>query len=45
MPRAYLADAASDERVTAREWFASGARRRYDPIGKTAPRMRPATSA
>ncbi len=28
-------DAASDQRVTARGWFASGARRPYDPIAKT----------
>jgi pimeloyl-ACP methyl ester carboxylesterase len=28
-------DAASDQRVTAREWFASGTRRPYDPIAKT----------
>jgi pimeloyl-ACP methyl ester carboxylesterase len=28
-------DAASDLRVTAHEWFASGARRPYDPIAKT----------
>jgi pimeloyl-ACP methyl ester carboxylesterase len=27
--------AADDQRVTAREWFASGARRPYDPIAKT----------
>jgi pimeloyl-ACP methyl ester carboxylesterase len=27
--------AASDQRVTARQWFASGARRPYDPIAKT----------
>lgn len=35
MPTQYLADAASDQRVTARAWFASGARRPYDPIAKT----------
>src|SRR5919106_1391527 len=35
MPHEYLADAANDQRVTAREWFASGARRPYDPIAKT----------
>jgi pimeloyl-ACP methyl ester carboxylesterase len=28
-------DATSDQRVTAREWFASGVRRPYDPIAKT----------
>lgn len=28
-------DVASDQRVTAREWFASGARRPYDSIAKT----------
>jgi hypothetical protein len=26
---------AGDQRVTAREWFASGARRPYDPIAQT----------
>jgi pimeloyl-ACP methyl ester carboxylesterase len=35
MPQQCLADAASHQRVTAREWFASGARRPYDPIAKT----------
>jgi hypothetical protein len=28
-------DAPSGQRVSAPEWFASGARRPYDPIGKT----------
>ena len=28
-------DTADDQRVTAREWFAPGARRPYDPIAKT----------
>lgn len=30
-------DGASEHRVTASEWFASGARRPYDPIAKTPP--------
>ena len=33
-PQDRSAEAATDERVTAREWFASGARRPYDPIAK-----------
>ena len=31
----HSSDAAGDQRVTAREWFASGARRPYDPTTKT----------
>ena len=31
----HSSDAANAQRVTAREWFASGARRPYDPIAKT----------
>jgi pimeloyl-ACP methyl ester carboxylesterase len=34
-PQGRSSEAARDQRVTAREWFASGARRRYDPIAKT----------
>src|SRR3954454_12072295 len=34
-PQDRSSDAARDGRVTAREWFASGARRPYDPIAKT----------
>src|SRR5437868_1169864 len=34
-PQARRSDAASGRRVTASEWFASGARRSYDPIVKT----------
>jgi len=34
-PRSRPSELASDSRVTAREWFASGARRLYDPIAKT----------
>jgi pimeloyl-ACP methyl ester carboxylesterase len=34
-PAAAPQDRSSDERVSAREWFASGARRAYDPIAKT----------
>src|SRR5262245_15694605 len=33
-PQDRSADAATDEHVTAREWFVSGARRPYDPIAK-----------
>jgi pimeloyl-ACP methyl ester carboxylesterase len=34
-PQDGASDAASDLRVTASDWFASGARRPYDPIAKT----------
>lgn len=34
MPRV-APDATGDQRVTPREWFASGARRPYDPVAKT----------
>ncbi len=34
-PQDHSSDAASDRRVTASEWFASGSRRPYDPIAKT----------
>jgi hypothetical protein len=34
-PQARSSAAASEQRVTAREWFASGARRPYDPVAKT----------
>ena len=34
-PRDRSSGATSDRRVSAREWFASGARRPYDPIAKT----------
>jgi pimeloyl-ACP methyl ester carboxylesterase len=34
-PQDRSSDAASGQRVTAREWFASGARRPYDPVAKT----------
>jgi pimeloyl-ACP methyl ester carboxylesterase len=34
-PKESAPDATSDLRVTAREWFASGARRPYDPIANT----------
>jgi pimeloyl-ACP methyl ester carboxylesterase len=34
-PQHRSSDVASDRRVTASEWFASGARRPYDPIAKT----------
>ncbi len=34
-PQDRSSDAASDRRVTAREWFASGARQPYDPLAKT----------
>jgi pimeloyl-ACP methyl ester carboxylesterase len=33
-PQERSSDAGSDQRVTARQWFASGARRPYDPIAK-----------
>jgi pimeloyl-ACP methyl ester carboxylesterase len=35
IPQHRTSDVASDQRVTAREWFASGSRRPYDPIAKT----------
>ena len=34
-PRDDSSEEPSEQRVTAREWFASGARRPYDPIAKT----------
>ena len=34
-PQHRSSDVAGDHRVTAREWFASGSRRPYDPIAKT----------
>jgi pimeloyl-ACP methyl ester carboxylesterase len=34
-PQGRSSDAAGDERVTSGEWFASGARRPYDPAAKT----------
>jgi pimeloyl-ACP methyl ester carboxylesterase len=34
-PQDGVSTAANDQRVTAREWFASGARRPYDPIAKS----------
>lgn len=34
-PQDRPSDRASEQRVTARDWFASGARRPYDPIAKT----------
>ena len=34
-PQHHSSDTASDERVSAREWFASGARRPYDPAART----------
>jgi pimeloyl-ACP methyl ester carboxylesterase len=34
-PQGSALDAADDQHVSAREWFASGARRPYDPIGET----------
>ena len=40
-PQGRSSDAASDERVTAREWFASGARRPYDPAAKSMLEMAP----
>lgn len=36
-PRDGASDAARDLRVTATEWFASGARRPYDPVARTIP--------
>lgn len=34
-PHHHASDPVDDRRVTAREWFASGARRPYDPVAKT----------
>jgi hypothetical protein len=34
-PRIPSSPSVSDQRVTAREWFASGARRAYDPVAKS----------
>ena len=34
-PQDRPSDTARDQRVSAREWFASGARRPYDPVAKT----------
>lgn len=36
-PQCRSSGTVSAQRVTAREWFASGARRRYDPVTKTMP--------
>jgi pimeloyl-ACP methyl ester carboxylesterase len=41
-PAAHDHSSATDQRVTVDEWFASGARRPYDPIAKTALEMVPA---
>jgi pimeloyl-ACP methyl ester carboxylesterase len=35
IPQHRPSDVASDQRVTAHEWFASGSRRPYDPVAKT----------